>query len=128
MLAQKNEHVSRLRRIGHQRAFGDFHRDTFRRSTFGIKNGEHPAWKCRLQQIAHRKIERDADLMIRATPNKRLPYCAFEHPLSETLDRPGLFGKRDELIRCNHASLRMDPAQKRFHTDDSISLETHFGL
>ena len=50
------------------------------------------------------------------------------NPLADRDDQAGFFGHADELVRADHAALRVVPAQQRFHPQQPACAQAQFGL
>ena len=82
----------------------------------------------RIVQVAHRQIHADGDVEPAVPPRATLPNGGAQHPVRQLLDQPGLFGKRDELIRRNQPALRMFPAHQRLDPLAAPCAQVDFGL
>src|SRR5918994_5549219 len=61
-------------------------------------------------------------------PRAPLSARLLQHPLTDGHDEAGLLGDVEEILRPQHAAVRMLPAHERLHGDDLPGLRGHLRL
>jgi hypothetical protein len=63
-------------------------------------------------QIVHRDVHCNRDCRSRVQPYTALSKCSVQHPSGQWFDETDVLGQSDELVRRDHATLRMAPAHQ----------------
>ena len=112
------EELAETLRIGHRCRLGDFQLELAGRQGPSGQFLRNLIDQVGVVQVPDREVNRDLQLDSALTPLDTLVQRVIQHPHRERLDQAAVFGDGDHFIRWNPSSLRMLPAQKRFHAND----------
>src|SRR5271165_3317236 len=101
--------------IAHQGRLGDFEINPLRNHAAVFDNGDDLQDRFGGADVAHRKIERDPDVV---GPSPRVGERLAQQDPSESADVVGTFGDRYEDVWRNAAEFWAVPARQRFEGDD----------
>ncbi len=83
-----------------------------------------------LVDLPRREVDGDRQLpaRLRSQHARAVPAALVQHPPADRQDQARLLGDRDELVRRDHAALRVAPPQERLHAGRLAVLQAHDGL
>ncbi|MNO98585.1 hypothetical protein D3C76_903330 [compost metagenome] len=127
-LLQRGEGLHRGHRVFHERALGQLELDPV---GFGAPGGEGALdafQEPRVAQVMGRQVDRDGALIALFMPGIALAQGGIQHPEGERGDQAGVLRQLDELVRRQHAVLRMAPAHQGLGAADLVAGDLHLGL
>src|SRR4051794_20742905 len=114
--------------IGEHVAFGDFERQPFGGERVAFQKPVDLIGEIGVEEIARRQVDRNAEWLVRARPDRGRLDPPFEGPARQRPDEPAAFSDRDELIRRQQIAVRPAPAGQSLDTGDLSGLQVHLWL